>query len=131
MKRIILTSLLFFCFAKLNAAEGGPCKDYGECDQFKPALNDIASLQSGASVFLNYCYGCHSLKFSRWNRVAADLEIPESLFFENLVFDSTIKPGDLMVGSMPSDSANWFGVEPPDLTLVTRYKGDDLSLIHI
>ena len=125
MKRIILTSLLFFCFAELSAAEGGPCKDYGECDEFKPALNDIASLQSGASVFLNYCYGCHSLKFSRWNRVAADLEIPESLFFENLVFDSTIKPGDLMVGSMPSDSANWFGVEPPDLTLVTRYKGDD------
>ena len=90
MKRIILTSLLFFCFAELNAAEGGPCKDYGECDQFKPALNDIASLQSGASVFLNYCYGCHSLKFSRWNRVAADLEIPESLFFENLVFEKPV-----------------------------------------
>jgi len=100
-------------------------KDYEENYINFFSIFDIASLQSGASVFLNYCYGCHSLKFSRWNRVAADLEIPESLFFENLVFDSTIKPGDLMVGSMPSDSANWFGVEPPDLTLVTRYKGDD------
>ena len=47
-------------------------------------------------------------------------------FFVNLVFDKTIKPGDLMTGSMPAEeSAKWFGVAPPDLTLVSRYKGDD------
>ena len=40
----------------INAAEGGPCKDYGECDEFKYSLNDMASLQRGASTFLNYCY---------------------------------------------------------------------------
>ena len=31
-----------------------------------------------------------------------------------------------MKGAMSKDdSADWFGVAPPDLTLVTRYKGDD------
>ena len=112
--------ILLFSFNELFAAEGGPCKDYGECDKFQYSLNDIESLQRGASTYINYCYGCHSLKYSRWGRVAKDLQIPEDIFFENLVFDKSIKPGDLMVGAMPEDSANWFGVEPPDLTLVSR-----------
>ena len=124
-------SKLFFVFGLLisinsiDAAEGGPCKDYGECDEFKYSLNDMASLQRGASIFLNYCYGCHSLQYSRWGRVAKDLQIPEDIFFENLVFDKSIKPGDLMTGAMSDNSVNWFGVAPPDLTLVSRYKGDD------
>ena len=127
----MINKFLFFlliCFIsnEVYSAEGGPCKDYGECDKFKYSLNDVESLQRGASAFINYCYGCHSLKYSRWGRVAKDLKIPEDIFFENLVFDKSIKAGDLMTGAMPSNSANWFGVMPPDLTLVSR-----LSLIHI
>ena len=55
--------LLFvsFSYIELEAAEGAPCKDYGECDEFKHSLEDMSSLQSGASTFLTYCYGCHSL----------------------------------------------------------------------
>jgi len=120
---IILFSFLYF---NLEAAEGAPCKDYGECDEFKNTLNDMSSLQSGASTFLTYCYGCHSLEYSRWNRVAKDLDIPEEIFFDNLVFDPSVKPGDLMAGSMSKiESAEWFGVAPPDLTLVTRLHGSD------
>ena len=123
---LIIFATLIFCVNNLFAAEGGPCKDYGECDEFKYTLNDMSSLQSGASTFLNYCYGCHSLQYSRWGRVATDLQIPEELFFENLVFDKSIKPGDLMTGSMSKEkSAQWFGVAPPDLTLVSRVRGDD------
>jgi cytochrome c1 len=86
----------------------------------------MASLQRGASTFLNYCYGCHSLQYSRWGRVADDLQIPEEIFFDNLIFDKSIKPGDLMIGSMSKEqSAEWFGVAPPDLTLVSRVRGDD------
>ncbi|MDA7802904.1 cytochrome c1, partial [Gammaproteobacteria bacterium] len=118
--------VLVFFVGSISAAEGGPCKDYGDCDEFKYSLNDTESLQRGAAVFLNYCYGCHSLQYSRWGRVAKDLNIPEELFAENLIFDSSIKMGDLMKGSMSKDaSAEWFGVAPPDLTLVTRSKGDD------
>ena len=125
----ILKVSLFLLFIvtshEIVSAEGGPCKDYGDCDEFKYSLNDIDSLQRGASTYINYCYGCHSLQYSRWGRVAQDLEIPEDIFFENLVFDKSIKSGDLMTGAMPEESATWFGVEPPDLTLVARYKGDD------
>ena len=122
-----ISFLLLFIFIshEIVSAEGGPCKDYGDCDEFKYSLNDIDSLQRGASTYINYCYGCHSLQYSRWGRVAQDLEIPEDIFFENLVFDKSIKAGDLMTGAMPEESATWFGVEPPDLTLVARYKGDD------
>ena len=126
IRNLIIFSTLMFCINNISAAEGGPCKDYGKCDEFKYSLNDMASLQRGASTFLNYCYGCHSLQYSRWGRVATDLQIPEELFFENLVFDKSIKPGDLMTGSMSKEkSAQWFGVAPPDLTLVSRVRGDD------
>ena len=106
---------LIFSINYLSSAEGGPCKDYGDCDKFKYSLNDMESLQRGASTFLNYCYGCHSLQYSRWGRVATDLQIPEDIFFDNLVFDKTIKAGDLMTGAMRDDeSAQWFGVAPPE-----------------
>ena len=101
LMKLIMLGILVFCVNNLFAAEGGPCKDYGDCDKFKYSLNDMESLQRGASTFLNYCYGCHSLQYSRWGRVAKDLQIPEDIFFENLVFDKSIKPGDLMTGSMP------------------------------
>lgn len=125
-RNIAIAAVLIFSANYTFAAEGGPCKDYGDCDQFKYSLNDMDSLQSGASTFLNYCYGCHSLQYSRWGRIAKDLQIPEDIFFENLVFDKSIKAGDLMTGAMPkNDSAKWFGVAPPDLTLVSRVRGDD------
>ena len=48
IKSILIISILSFSFVpSLNSAEGGPCKDYGDCDQFKPDLNNMASLQRG------------------------------------------------------------------------------------
>ena len=83
--RIFINSLCLlvaiFFVNEIYAAEGGPCKDYGECDKFKYSLNDMESLQRGAATYINYCYGCHSLKYSRWGRVAKDLQIPEDIFF--------------------------------------------------
>ena len=31
---------------------------------------DVASLQRGARNFMNYCIGCHSLKYLRYQRMA-------------------------------------------------------------
>ena len=53
---------------------------------FKPNLQDKPSLQRGARLFVNYCMGCHSLKFQRYERTADDLEIPHDIFMANLVF---------------------------------------------
>ena len=133
---LLIAIVSLFIARSLFSAEGGHCKYYGPCDEFQPELNNLESLQRGASIYLNYCYGCHSLQYSRWGRVANDLEIPEDIFIENLVLDTGVKMGDLMVGSMDKElSKEWFGVAPPDLTLVARKRTPEwvytLSLIHI
>ncbi len=91
------------------------------CDEFVANIHDKASLQRGAQLYMNYCMGCHSLQYSRYNRVAEDLGIPEDLFQANLMFDPDVKIGALMHNAMNKGNAKkWFGVVPPDLTLVSR-----------
>ena len=91
------------------------------CDEISVDPHNKASLQNGARLYMNYCMGCHSLQYSRYNRVAADLEIPEDLFQANLMFDPSEKIGALMHNAMDEDNAKvWFGATPPDLTLVSR-----------
>ena len=91
------------------------------CDEFKADPHDKASLQNGARLYMNYCMGCHSLQYSRYNRVAEDLGIPEDLFQANLMFDPSVKIGALMDNAMDDRTAKvWFGATPPDLTLVSR-----------
>jgi len=89
-------------------------------------LHDQESLQAGAQTFMNYCIGCHSAKYSRYNRVAADLGIPEELMEEYMIFDEDVAIGDLMQSAMSDDIGNSaFGIAPPDLTLVARARGTD------
>ena len=126
MKKFLLVALLFIGSQEILAAVGAPCGDYGDCDSFKPELNNMESLQLGALTFINHCYGCHSLQYSRWGRIAKDLDIPEDIFNDNLIFGKDVKLGDRMTGSMkPAVSETWFGIAPPDLTLVTRLHGSD------
>ena len=125
MKFLFIAFFLFLSNSTTSAV-GAPCGDYGECDSFKPQLNNMESMQLGALTFINHCYGCHSLKYSRWGRISKDLDIPEEIFTNNLVFGKNVKLGDRMTGSMqPAVSETWFGIAPPDLTLVTRLHGSD------
>jgi ubiquinol-cytochrome c reductase cytochrome c1 subunit len=87
-------------------------------------INSIESLQRGARNFMNYCSGCHSLKYLRYNRFAADLKIPDSELAKNLIFTSA-KPFEEITTAMPADSTDWFGKQPPDLTLMARERGVD------
>ncbi len=87
-------------------------------------INNIESLQRGARNFMNYCSGCHSLKYVRYNRMAKDLEIPESELRANLMFTSD-KPFDTVNSSMPADAEAWFGKQPPDLSLMARARSVD------
>lgn len=108
----------------VGAESGKSCGDI-DCDPFTADLTDYASMQRGANVAVNYCMGCHSFKYSRWERVADDLKIPHDLMMDNLVFSGQ-KIGDLMDISMPADSAkDWFGAVPPDLTLVARSRSPE------
>ena len=88
-------------------------------------LSDKAAMQDGARTFANYCMGCHSAQYQRYERVADDLGIPHQVMLENLVF-SEAKIGDHMkIGMQPADAKAWFGAAPPDLTLVARVRGND------
>ncbi|GAB5414735.1 MAG: hypothetical protein Cons2KO_23380 [Congregibacter sp.] len=91
------------------------------CDEIELDIENKSSLQNGAKVYMNYCMGCHSLQYSRYNRVAADLGIPEDMMHGNLIADPNVKVGSLMSNAMDKDRAKvWFGAAPPDLTLVAR-----------
>ena len=91
------------------------------CDEIEVNPADQASMQNGARLYMNYCMGCHSLQYARYNRVAQDLGIPEDLFSKNLMFDPDVKIGSLMHNAMDDATAKiWFGATPPDLTLVSR-----------
>jgi ubiquinol-cytochrome c reductase cytochrome c1 subunit len=94
-------------------------------------INNIDSLQRGARNFMNYCSGCHSLKYLRYNRIAQDLNIGEKELADNLMF-TTSKPFDTVNSAMPPDAEAWFGKQPPDLSLVARAKGVDYiySFLH-
>ena len=71
---------------------------------FHPNLQDKPSLQRGLRLYVNYCMGCHSLKFQRYERTADDLEIPHDIVMANLVFTGQ-KIGALMTNAMPPEMA--------------------------
>lgn len=89
-------------------------------------LRDKASLQDGARTFVNYCMGCHSTQYQRYERVATDLDIPPELMLENLVFpEGVLIGGHMKIGMRQEDAKLWLGVAPPDLTNVARVRGED------
>jgi len=86
-------------------------------------LNDSASLQRGARLFVNYCLGCHSVKFMRYKRMAEDLGISDEQLKQNLLFTAD-KVGEPMAIAMSTEMAKeWFGVVPPDASLLGRSRG--------
>lgn len=88
-------------------------------------LTDQASLQRGAQLYMNYCSGCHSLKYMRYSRIAEDLGLTEEEVMNNLNFTGA-KFGEQVNVSMPHDPAGkWFGKMPPDLSLISRVRGSD------
>ena len=88
-------------------------------------LKDKAALQDGAKTFANYCMGCHSTKYQRFERVADDLGIPHEVMLDNVVFSGANIGDHMKIGMNPNDAKAWFGAPPPDLTLVARVRGND------
>lgn len=120
----IVAALVFIPLKAVGAESAYECGTI-PCDAVDIDHGDKASLQRGAQVFVNYCMGCHSTQYARWERTADDLGIPHHLALENLAFGDR-KIGDLMTISMPEREAKkWFGAAPPDLTLVTRARSPE------
>ena len=119
MMKLILSILVLVFPLMANASDAGLTLDHIE-----PDIHDQASLQRGARTYMNYCLGCHSLKYQRYKRTAEDLGIPEDLMLEHLVFPPDAQIGSLMTNNMSIDHAkSFFGAAPPDLTLHSNLKG--------
>jgi ubiquinol-cytochrome c reductase cytochrome c1 subunit len=117
----LLAVLLLVAPALAAAAGGGDI----HLDKANIDPTNKASLQRGARTFVNYCMGCHSAKYQRYNRLARDLDMSEDAVIENLMFTGE-KIGDTMdIAMSRTEAKNYFGAAPPDLTLVARVRGAD------
>lgn len=107
------------------AAEGGNLRHSGT------DLGDRASLQRGARLYMNYCSGCHSLKYLRYSRMAEDLGLSEQEVMDNLNFTGA-KFGEQVQVAMTEDHAKqWFGKMPPDLSVIARVRGSDWIFTYL
>jgi len=120
MKKLIISFLLAIAPTLGLAAGGSVHLDHADVD-----LTDQASLQRGAKFFVNYCLGCHSAKYQRYNRMAQDIGLTEEQVKANLMY-TTDKIGNTMdIAMSPADANKFFGTTPPDLSLIARSRGVD------
>jgi ubiquinol-cytochrome c reductase cytochrome c1 subunit len=115
MKKLILALITAVgLMAGAQANTGGPA-----WDKAPSKTNDLAALQNGAKLFVNYCLNCHSAAFMRFNRLK-DIGLTDKQIKENLLF-STDKVGETMKAAIdPKQAKDWFGGNPPDLTVIAR-----------
>lgn len=115
MKKVIFALVTAFgLVAGAQASEGGIA-----WDKAPDRTNDLGSLQNGARLFVNYCLNCHSAAFMRFNRLK-DIGLTDKEIKDNLLF-TTEKVGDTMKSAIdPKQAKDWFGGNPPDLTVIAR-----------
>jgi len=118
VKKLLLA--LLFAPAVALATEGGVRLDRANIDR-----HDAISIQRGAGIFVNYCMTCHSAASMRYNRLM-DLGLTEQQIKDNLIHNKATKVGDPMLSPLgKKDAKAAFGVEPPDLSVFARAKGED------
>ena len=116
-KLVVLAAIL--ATAQAHASTGA------ELEKADIDPGNIASLQRGAANFMNYCSGCHSARYVRFNTIGKYLGLSEEELVDNLMFNAE-KTFETIQASMPaSDAARWYGTAPPDMSLMARAKGAD------
>ncbi|MGZ5132519.1 MAG: cytochrome c1 [Caldimonas sp.] len=122
MKKFLISLFVACGFAlpslPASASEGYPW------DKFPATkLTDMAALQNGARVFVNYCLNCHSAQYMRYNRLH-DIGLSDDEIKKNLLF-ATDKVGDTMKTTLdPKQAKEWFGAAPPDLSVIARSRAE-------
>ena len=87
--------------------------------------NNIASLQRGASNFMNYCSGCHSAQYVRYSTIGEHLGLSDEQLIDNLMFNAEKTYETIRTSMSAADAKRWYGVVPPDMSLLARSKGVD------
>ena len=119
MKKLLLSLLAALSLGTAHASSDGINWDRFPAER----VTDMAALQNGAKLFVNYCMNCHSASYVRYNRLR-DIGLTEQQIKDNLVFTGA-KVGDTMKAAIDAkDAKEWFGAVPPDLSVVARSRAD-------
>lgn len=119
--KIMKKLLLVLFFAPLTALAAGAAV---HLDRAPDLQGDKAALQNGAKVFVNYCLSCHGMSFVRYNRLT-ELGLSEQQVRDNLMFTADKIGEPMRVAARPAEQKAWFGVMPPDLSLVARARASE------
>ena len=120
MKRLLVALFLaVLASPAAQAAEEGYRLDRAPIDP-----TNLVSLQAGARTFANYCLNCHSAEYMRYNRLT-DIGLTTDQIRDNLMFASDKVGATMTVALTPEEGKKWFGVAPPDLTVIARARGAD------
>ena len=110
---------LLFVPAAAHAAGGDVRLDRANIDS-----GDALSIQRGAKAFVNYCLNCHAAAAMRYNRLM-DLGLTEQQIKDNLLFTGGKVGDSMIIAAAKKDQQEWFGVAPPDLSVIARSRGVD------
>ena len=122
MMKKLLGAIALFLTCSASFAAGGTYP----LEKAPNRINDMAALQNGAKLFVNYCLNCHSANSMRYNKLT-EIGLTEEEIKKNLLFTSD-KVGDLMhIAMTPQDAKAWFGTTPPDLSVVARSRSVNLG----
>jgi len=125
--RWVFAALLLSLFSTGAALAAGEAK----LESANTNIKNMPSLQRGAKYFVNYCLGCHSAKYVRYNRLAKDLQITDQQLVDNLMFTGEHPFDTMAIAMKPEDATRWFGVPPPDLSLIARSRGTDYLYTYL
>jgi ubiquinol-cytochrome c reductase cytochrome c1 subunit len=123
MKKLLI-SLFVACGFALSALPASANEGGFPWDKFpEEKMTDMAALQNGARIFVNYCLNCHSAQYMRYNRLH-DIGLSDDQIKKNLLF-ATEKVGDTMRTTLdPKQAKDWFGATPPDLSVIARSRAE-------
>ena len=121
------TGCLLLMISSISLADTAVVLDKAHVD-----VTDAASLQRGAKLFMNYCAGCHSLRYVRYEAMAQDIgivndqsQVLNKVLSEHLIFTNAKNTDPILMAMPIEDAKSWFGIVPPDLSLVARSRGAD------
>ncbi|MBI5923712.1 MAG: cytochrome c1 [Betaproteobacteria bacterium] len=117
--RKLFFALLFMPLAALASAEL-------HLDKAPDRTHDMAALQNGAKVFVNYCLNCHSASYMRYNRLR-DIGLSEDQIRENLMFTADKVGEPMRIAMQRAEAKVWFGKAPPDLTIIARARASEFG----
>jgi ubiquinol-cytochrome c reductase cytochrome c1 subunit len=119
MKKLLIACLMW----PVVALAAGPEL---HLDRSPDRQNDQAALQHGAQIYVNYCLNCHGASYMRYNRLR-DIGLTDAQIKDNLLFTADKVGEPMRVVMRREDAKLWFGVAPPDLTLIARARASEFG----